>query len=172
MFIAASGTLGPPGDVYSFGVMLMELITGKQAVDDSRGEERQNIVQWFRKIRKNKNLLKSVIDDTIDTTEENTLATIDRIRDLAYQCTEWKVKRRPDMSQVVSELYLLVEKRMPSPDEWEAEYHQQGESQYELPEEHHQAAATRYERDAEYHQQGEIQHELQEEHHQAAATQY
>jgi hypothetical protein len=32
-------------DTYSFGVVLLELITGKTAIDDSEGEER-NLVYW------------------------------------------------------------------------------------------------------------------------------
>ncbi|AES99335.2 receptor protein kinase TMK1 [Medicago truncatula] len=106
---AGSGTVAPPGDVYSFGVMLMELMTGSKAVDDSRGEDRRSIVTWFQEMRKDENLLISAVDETIDTTEEDTLATIGIIRKLAFKCTERSSGRRPDMSRVVSVLYPLVE---------------------------------------------------------------
>lgn len=41
-----SGELTLKSDVYSFGVILLELITGRRAVDTERPIEEQNLVDW------------------------------------------------------------------------------------------------------------------------------
>jgi streptomycin 6-kinase len=39
--------LTPASDVYSYGVVLLELITGQKAINEnSEGDERNNLVQW------------------------------------------------------------------------------------------------------------------------------
>ena len=42
---ASSGKLTEKSDVFSFGVMLLELITGKQPVD-ATGEMEDSLVDW------------------------------------------------------------------------------------------------------------------------------
>lgn len=41
-----TGQLTVKSDVYSFGVVLLELITGKRAIDNRRSPEQQNLVTW------------------------------------------------------------------------------------------------------------------------------
>lgn len=41
-----SGNLTLKSDVYSFGVILLELITGRRAVDTTRPNQEQNLVSW------------------------------------------------------------------------------------------------------------------------------
>lgn len=41
-----TGQLTVKSDVYSFGVVLLELITGRRAVDTTRRHEQQNLVTW------------------------------------------------------------------------------------------------------------------------------
>lgn len=41
-----SGQLTVKSDVYSFGVVLLELITGRRAIDTTRPPEEQNLVTW------------------------------------------------------------------------------------------------------------------------------
>ncbi|CAI0559620.1 unnamed protein product [Linum tenue] len=40
------GQLTSKSDVYSFGVILLELITGRRAIDTTRPNDEQNLVQW------------------------------------------------------------------------------------------------------------------------------
>lgn len=41
-----TGQLTVKSDVYSFGVVLLELITGRRAIDTTRYTEEQNLVTW------------------------------------------------------------------------------------------------------------------------------
>lgn len=41
-----TGQLTVKSDVYSFGVVLLELITGKRAIDNRRRSDQQNLVTW------------------------------------------------------------------------------------------------------------------------------
>lgn len=45
-----TGQLTVKSDVYSFGVVLLEIITGKRAIDTRRRTEQQNLVQWVIKL--------------------------------------------------------------------------------------------------------------------------
>ncbi|KAJ6384358.1 hypothetical protein OIU78_027632 [Salix suchowensis] len=47
---AATGRVTSKVDVFAFGVVLMEIITGRKAVDDTRPEEVAHLVTWFRRI--------------------------------------------------------------------------------------------------------------------------
>lgn len=43
-----TGELTLKSDIYSFGVILLELISGRKAIDTSRPTEEQNLVNWVR----------------------------------------------------------------------------------------------------------------------------
>lgn len=43
---ALTGQLTVKSDVYSFGVVLLELITGRKAIDSTKSHAEQNLVSW------------------------------------------------------------------------------------------------------------------------------
>jgi serine/threonine protein kinase len=43
-----TGQLTFKSDVYSFGVVLLELITGRKAIDQTKERNEQNLVAWVR----------------------------------------------------------------------------------------------------------------------------
>ncbi|XP_004302831.1 PREDICTED: serine/threonine-protein kinase PBS1-like [Fragaria vesca subsp. vesca] len=47
---AMTGQLTLKSDVYSFGVVLLEIITGRKAIDNSRATGEQNLVAWVRNL--------------------------------------------------------------------------------------------------------------------------
>ncbi|KAH7518118.1 hypothetical protein FEM48_Zijuj09G0136600 [Ziziphus jujuba var. spinosa] len=54
-------------DVYSFGVILMDLITGRKALDESQPEESLHLVTWFRRVLMSKDSLqKSEAEESED----------------------------------------------------------------------------------------------------------
>ncbi|XP_048324327.1 probable serine/threonine-protein kinase PBL5 isoform X2 [Ziziphus jujuba] len=44
---AMTGQLTFKSDIYSFGVVLLELITGRKAIDSTKGPKEQNLVAWL-----------------------------------------------------------------------------------------------------------------------------
>ncbi|CAN0870407.1 Receptor-like kinase TMK3, partial [Linum grandiflorum] len=105
---AVTGRVTVKVDVFSFGVILMELITGRRALDETEPEESVHLVTWFRRKLVDKKVFDQVIDSSIEQNEE-TLASISTVGDLAGHCTAREPSQRPEMSHVVSTLSSLAE---------------------------------------------------------------
>lgn len=108
-------------DVFSFGVILMELITGRKALDESQPEESMHLVTWFRRMNLNKDTFRKAIDPTINLNEE-TLASISTVAELAGHCCAREPYQRPDMGHAVNVLSSLVELWKPSEENTEDIY--------------------------------------------------
>ncbi|CAL9118782.1 unnamed protein product [Musa textilis] len=118
---AVTGRVTTKADVYSFGVILMELITGRKALDESQPEESVHLVTWFRRMQLNKDTFRKAIDPTIDLDEE-TLASISTVAELAGHCCAREPHQRPDMSHAVTVLASLAELWKPSDPDSEDSY--------------------------------------------------
>ncbi|XP_061349321.1 receptor protein kinase TMK1 [Gastrolobium bilobum] len=103
-------------DVFSYGVVLMELLTGLMALDESRSEESRYLAEWFWRIKLSKEKLMAAIDPVLEATEE-TFESITIVAELAGHCTAREANHRPDMSHAVNVLSALVEKWRPVDDE-------------------------------------------------------
>lgn len=110
---AVTGRVTTKVDVFSFGVILMELITGRKALDESQPEESMHLVTWFRRMHLNKDTFRKSIDPTLDLNEE-TLASISTVAELAGHCCSREPYQRPDMGHAVNVLSSLVEFWKPS----------------------------------------------------------
>ncbi|KAJ8774370.1 hypothetical protein K2173_011619 [Erythroxylum novogranatense] len=118
---AATGRVTTKVDVYAFGVVLMEMLTGRKALDDSVPDEKAHLVTWFRRILINKENIPKALDNTLDPDEE-TLESIYRVAELAGHCTAREPYQRPDMGHAVNILGPLVEQWRPANQEEEDNY--------------------------------------------------
>ncbi|XP_010556225.1 PREDICTED: receptor-like kinase TMK2 [Tarenaya hassleriana] len=110
---AVTGRVTTKVDVFSFGIILMELITGRKALDETQPEDSVHLVGWFRRMYINRNLFRKAIDGTIELDEE-TLASIDKVAELANHCTGREPHQRPEMGHVVNVLSSLAEQWKPA----------------------------------------------------------
>lgn len=118
---AATGRVTTKVDVYAFGVVLMEIITGRKALDETMPDERSHLVTWFRRVLINKDNIGKAIDSTLDLDDE-TYDSICRVAELAGHCTAREPHQRPDMGHAVNVLGPLVEQWKPSNHEEEESY--------------------------------------------------
>ncbi|KAL0446699.1 UNVERIFIED_CONTAM: Receptor protein kinase TMK1 [Sesamum latifolium] len=110
---AVTGRVSTKIDVFSFGVILMEMITGRKALDETLPEESQHLVPWFRRTLINKDAFPKAIDPAIDLNKE-TLASLSTVAELAGHCTAREPFQRPDMGHAVNVLSSLAELWKPS----------------------------------------------------------
>lgn len=113
-----TGKITTKVDVFSFGVVLMELLTGLMALDDQRSEESQYLAAWFWRIKSDPEKLRAAIDPALDAKEE-IFESISIIAELAGHCTAREPNQRPDMGHAVNVLSPLVEKWKPFDDDAE-----------------------------------------------------
>ncbi|XP_075492105.1 receptor-like kinase TMK4 [Primulina tabacum] len=117
---AATGRVTTKVDVFAFGVVLMEMITGRKALDDSLPEDESQLVTWFRRLLRDKGAIKNALDPVLQSTiDEEDQESIWKVAELAGHCTARESYQRPDMSHAVNVLSPLVEQWQPVPDERE-----------------------------------------------------
>ncbi|XP_031106536.1 serine/threonine-protein kinase RIPK-like [Ipomoea triloba] len=102
-----TGHLTPMSDVYSYGVVLLELITGKRAVDKKRPSREQNLVEWAKPYLKDPHKLDRILDPRLEGQYSTEGAK--RVAALAYQCLSHHAKCRPTMSNVVKRLEPVLD---------------------------------------------------------------
>ncbi|KAJ6384898.1 hypothetical protein OIU77_028158 [Salix suchowensis] len=110
------GKITTKADVFSYGVVLMELLTGLTALGEERSEESRYLAEWFWKIKSSQEKLMAAIDPTLNANEE-IFESIYTIAELAGHCTSREPNHRPDMGHAVNVLAPLVEKWKPINDE-------------------------------------------------------
>ena len=104
-------------DVYSYGIVVLEMVTGKgpsssiHAIHDGVEVEHKRLVTWVRekmsKAAANTSLLEEIIDPMLEGKYD--ISEMKALVQVALQCVEEDKDVRPTMSQVV-EMLLLQEK--------------------------------------------------------------
>lgn len=111
--VAVTGRVSTKIDVFSFGVILMEIITGRKALDERYPDDSQHLVPWFRRMHVSKDTFHKAIDPSLEFNDE-TVASIRTVSELAGHCSAREPYQRPDMGHVVNVLSSLVELWKPS----------------------------------------------------------
>ncbi|MBA0601110.1 hypothetical protein Gorai_004297, partial [Gossypium raimondii] len=101
----ATGHLTARSDVYSFGVVLLEMLTGKRAMDKNRPSREHSLVDWAKPYLTSKRKILHVMDSRIES--QYTLDAALKAAYLALQCLSIEPKLRPNMNAVVKALEQL-----------------------------------------------------------------
>lgn len=102
----STGKLTLQSDVYAFGVVLLELLTGRRAVDLNQGPNDQNLVLQVRHILNDRKKLRKVIDPEMGRSSY-TVESIAMFANLASRCVRTESSERPSMAECVKELQLI-----------------------------------------------------------------
>ncbi|KAI4305862.1 hypothetical protein L6164_029198 [Bauhinia variegata] len=99
----ATGHLTPRSDVYSFGVVLLELLTGRRAVDDEKaGSSEETLVDWAKPFLSDSKRVLRIMDTRLGGQYPRREAQA--AASLSLQCLDSDPKYRPPMKDVLATL--------------------------------------------------------------------
>lgn len=91
--------------MYSFGVVLLEILTGRRVLDKNRPHGEQNLIEWARPYLASKRRVLRVMDARIEG--QYTPRGALKAATLAVKCIAIEPKYRPTMNEVVKALEQL-----------------------------------------------------------------
>ncbi|XP_060199417.1 probable serine/threonine-protein kinase At1g01540 [Lycium barbarum] len=95
---ASTGMLNERSDMYSFGILIMEIITGRNPVDYSRPAGEVTLVDWLKLMVSNRNT-EGVLDPKLP--EKPSSRTLKRVLLVALRCVDPNAQKRPKMGHVI-----------------------------------------------------------------------
>lgn len=129
-----TGHLYVKSDVYGFGVVVLELLTGLRALDTKRPNRQEKLVDWVKPMLSNKRKLKSIMDARMEGQYSSKAAIL--TAQLTIKCLEGEPKKRPSMKEVVEvleQVELIKEKSKPSKSKSESSSHRYKQSPRSYP---------------------------------------
>ncbi|XP_021804311.1 probable serine/threonine-protein kinase PBL23, partial [Prunus avium] len=105
---ALTGQLTTKSDIYSFGVVFLEIITGRRVIDNNRPTEEQNLVTWAQPLFKDRRKFTLMADPLLE--DKYPMKGLYQALAVAAMCLQEEAATRPLISDVVTALeYLTVD---------------------------------------------------------------
>ncbi|EEF38803.1 probable serine/threonine-protein kinase At1g01540 [Ricinus communis] len=95
---ASTGMVNERSDVFGFGILIMEIISGRNPVDYSRPPDEVNLVEWLKRMVTNRNP-EGVLDPKLP--ERPSSRALKRVLLVALRCVDPNAQKRPKMGHVV-----------------------------------------------------------------------
>ncbi|KAJ7296143.1 hypothetical protein O6H91_Y141500 [Diphasiastrum complanatum] len=103
---AMTGQLSLKSDVYSFGVVLLELITGRRAIDNARPAGEHNLVAWAHPLFRDHRRFASMADPLLQG--RFPMRSLFQALAVAAMCLQEQATTRPLIAEVVNALTYLA----------------------------------------------------------------
>ncbi|XP_058199546.1 serine/threonine-protein kinase PCRK1-like isoform X1 [Rhododendron vialii] len=101
-----TGKLTAKSDVWSFGVVLYELITGRRALERNLPRSEQKLLEWVRPYVSDSKKLRLILDPRLEG--QYCIKSAQKLASLANKCLMKQPKHRPKMSAVVEMLGDII----------------------------------------------------------------
>lgn len=101
----SAGHLSVKSDMYSFGVVLLELLSGKRALDEDRARGEDSLVEWARPFLSDKRRMFRIMDTSLGGQYSKNEAQA--IAALSVQCLHADPKDRPNATEALDTLEQL-----------------------------------------------------------------
>ncbi|KAM5585684.1 putative serine/threonine-protein kinase PBL23 [Rosa sericea] len=102
---ALTGQLTTKSDIYSFGVVFLEIITGRRVIDNNRPTEEQNLVTWAQPLFKDRRKFVLMADPLLQG--KYPIKGLYQALAVAAMCLQEEAATRPLISDVVTALEFL-----------------------------------------------------------------
>ncbi|XP_074573169.1 serine/threonine-protein kinase PCRK1-like isoform X2 [Curcuma longa] len=102
-----TGRLTSKSDIWSYGVFLYELITGRPPIDRHRPKSEQKLLEWIRPHLSDAKKFQKIVDPRLG--DEYSIKAATKLASVANKCLLRQPKNRPKMSQVQKMVQEIME---------------------------------------------------------------